>query len=131
MNRTMLKTGSYAVMHFTVAIIVAYALTQDWRVALAVGIVEPLVQTLAFAVHEKLWAVRPSRRRPAAIVPLDAAGGDQVSAKSAVTPTARSSHGKENGAPGTIRTSDPQIRSLMLYPAELRARMAFRRGGVT
>ena len=30
-----------------------------------------------------------------------------------------------NGAPGTIRTSDPQIRSLMLYPAELRAR----RGG--
>ena len=28
---------------------------------------------------------------------------------------------EENGAPGTIRTSDPQIRSLMLYPAELRA----------
>jgi hypothetical protein len=26
----------------------------------------------------------------------------------------------ENGAPGTIRTSGPQIRSLMLYPAELR-----------
>ena len=36
---------------------------------------------------------------------------------------------EENGAPGTIRTSDPQIRSLMLYPAELRARTAFRRGG--
>ena len=29
----------------------------------------------------------------------------------------------ENGAPGTIRTSDPQIRSLVLYPAELRARI--------
>jgi hypothetical protein len=28
----------------------------------------------------------------------------------------------ENGAPGEIRTPDPQIRSLMLYPAELRAR---------
>jgi hypothetical protein len=27
-----------------------------------------------------------------------------------------------SGAPGTIRTCDPQIRSLMLYPAELRAR---------
>ncbi len=25
------------------------------------------------------------------------------------------------GAPGRIRTSDPQIRSLVLYPAELRA----------
>jgi hypothetical protein len=29
-----------------------------------------------------------------------------------------------NGAPGTIRTSDPQIRSLVLYPAELRARVS-------
>ena len=27
----------------------------------------------------------------------------------------------ENGAPGAIRTPGPQIRSLMLYPAELRA----------
>ena len=26
-----------------------------------------------------------------------------------------------NGAPERIRTSDPQIRSLVLYPAELRA----------
>ena len=29
---------------------------------------------------------------------------------------------RENGAPERIRTSDPQIRSLVLYPAELRAR---------
>ena len=28
---------------------------------------------------------------------------------------------KENGAPGGIRTHDPQIRNLVLYPAELRA----------
>src|SRR6187402_1362114 len=27
----------------------------------------------------------------------------------------------ENGAPGEIRTPDPQVRSLMLYPTELRA----------
>ena len=27
---------------------------------------------------------------------------------------------KRNGAPERIRTSDPQIRSLVLYPAELR-----------
>ncbi len=30
---------------------------------------------------------------------------------------------KGNGAPERIRTSDPQIRSLVLYPAELRARL--------
>jgi hypothetical protein len=28
---------------------------------------------------------------------------------------------KKNGAPEEIRTPDPQIRSLVLYPAELRA----------
>ena len=34
----------------------------------------------------------------------------------------------ENGAPGKTRTSNPQIRSLVLYPIELRARAA---SGVT
>ena len=29
---------------------------------------------------------------------------------------------KVGGAPGEIRTPDPQIRSLVLYPTELRAR---------
>src|SRR5262249_42856825 len=32
-----------------------------------------------------------------------------------------------SGAPEEIRTPDPQIRSLVLYPAELRARLAFER----
>src|SRR3546814_15785330 len=32
-----------------------------------------------------------------------------------------------NGAPGEIRTPDPQVRSLVLYPAELRARMKQKR----
>jgi hypothetical protein len=34
----------------------------------------------------------------------------------------RHSVGKTNGAPEEIRTPDPQIRSLVLYPAELRVR---------
>jgi hypothetical protein len=33
-----------------------------------------------------------------------------------------------SGAPEEIRTPDPQIRSLVLYPAELRARRAHRAG---
>ena len=39
-----------------------------------------------------------------------------------------------NGAPGKIRTPDPQIRSLVLYPAELPVRTAqsrCRAGGLT
>ncbi|PXA84922.1 hypothetical protein DMC25_16390 [Caulobacter sp. D4A] len=53
--RLALKTATYATMHLTVAIAVAYALTRDWRVALAVGIVEPMVQTVAFNIHERVW----------------------------------------------------------------------------
>ena len=43
-------------MHLTVAITVAYALTRDWRAALAIGMIEPVFQTLAFAIHERVWA---------------------------------------------------------------------------
>ncbi|WP_133366293.1 DUF2061 domain-containing protein [Qipengyuania sediminis] len=53
---TCMKTGSYAVMHFLVAIGVAYVLTQDWRVALAIGMVEPVVQTIAFYFHDRAWS---------------------------------------------------------------------------
>lgn len=56
MNRTLMKTGTYGLMHLTVAILVAFALTRDWRIALAVGLVEPVIQTFAFAIHERLWA---------------------------------------------------------------------------
>lgn len=54
--RTAAKTATYATMHLTVAMIVAYALTRDWRVALAVGTIEPLFQTVAFAMHERAWS---------------------------------------------------------------------------
>lgn len=52
---TCLKTGSYALMHFVVAIAVAFALTGDWRAALAIGIVEPFIQTIAFYFHDRAW----------------------------------------------------------------------------
>jgi uncharacterized membrane protein len=56
MNRALLKTGTYCVMHLVVAILVAFALTRNWHVALAVGLVEPFVQTFAFALHERIWS---------------------------------------------------------------------------
>lgn len=52
------KTLSYALMHLVVAFCVAYALTRDWRAALAIGLVEPIFQTIAFALHERAWARR-------------------------------------------------------------------------
>lgn len=55
MSKTFLKTISYAVMHMTVAIIVAYVLSGSWKIALAIGLVEPCVQTFAYFFHEKFW----------------------------------------------------------------------------
>ena len=54
--RVALKTASYSAMHFVVAIAVTFAITGDWRAALAVGLIEPAVQTVAFLVHDRLWA---------------------------------------------------------------------------
>lgn len=53
---TCYKTGSYALMHLMVAITVAYLLTGDWRAALAIGLIEPLVQTVAFYFHDRAWS---------------------------------------------------------------------------
>ena len=50
-----LKIASYGVMHLVVAILVAYALTRDWRLALAVGLVEPFFQTIAYSIHDRVW----------------------------------------------------------------------------
>ncbi len=50
------KTASWSLVHMTVAIAVAYALTQNWKAALAVGLIEPIFQTIAFALHERAWS---------------------------------------------------------------------------
>ncbi len=56
MPRVLKKTASYSLMHLMVAIGVAYALTGDLRAALAIGLIEPMVQTVAYTLHERVWA---------------------------------------------------------------------------
>lgn len=57
-----LKPVTYSLMHLTVAIGVAYALTRDWRIALGVGLIEPMVQTVAYMLHEKAWGPDTGKR---------------------------------------------------------------------
>ena len=45
---TAFKPLTYSMIHLTVAISVAYVLTRDWRIALGVGVIEPMVQTVAY-----------------------------------------------------------------------------------
>ncbi|MBP7547825.1 MAG: DUF2061 domain-containing protein [Corallincola sp.] len=51
----MIKTTTFAIMHFTVAFTVAWLLTGDVLVGGLVATVEPAVNTVAYFFHEKIW----------------------------------------------------------------------------
>ncbi|GAB6261408.1 DUF2061 domain-containing protein [Photobacterium sp. CCB-ST2H9] len=51
----MKKTISFAVIHFTVAFTVAYLLTGDMILGSLIALIEPMVNTVAFYFHEKVW----------------------------------------------------------------------------
>lgn len=57
-----LKIASYGLMHLVVAIAVAFAITKDIRLALAVGMIEPFFQTIAYTLHDRIWHVVEKRR---------------------------------------------------------------------
>lgn len=67
-NKTMLKkTGSYYLIHISVAAMVAYAVTGNVLASLTLSLLEPTVQAVAFFFHEKAWE-RAARRRAAGAV---------------------------------------------------------------
>ena len=59
--RLVAKTASYGVVHICVAVTVAYALTGNLAIAIGIGLIEPAVQTIVFAIHEKVWERVPTR----------------------------------------------------------------------
>jgi uncharacterized membrane protein len=52
----MRKTLTFASIHFTIAFSVAYALTGDVIIGSLVALLEPMVNTVAFYFHEKVWS---------------------------------------------------------------------------
>lgn len=52
----MKKTLSFAIMHFLIAFLITYALTGSLVIGGAVALIEPAANTIAFYVHEQLWA---------------------------------------------------------------------------
>ncbi|MBE2168367.1 MULTISPECIES: DUF2061 domain-containing protein [Cobetia] len=62
----MIKTLTFASMHFSIAFGVTYLLTGDIVVGGLVAIVEPAVNTVAFFFHEKVWNRVTARRQQAA-----------------------------------------------------------------
>lgn len=58
----MVKTASFALVHFSVAFTVGFALTGDVVVGGALAIVEPLCNTVAYHFHERVWKRIEARR---------------------------------------------------------------------
>jgi len=71
----LVKTVTFAVVHFTVAFAVGYALTGSAVVGGAIAVVEPLANTVAFYFHEKAWSrITGSGRGAGRALPAAAAG---------------------------------------------------------
>jgi uncharacterized membrane protein len=52
------KTVTFAITHMGVAFLVGWALTGSAAIGGALALVEPLVNTVAYFFHEKLWERR-------------------------------------------------------------------------
>ena len=55
MARDLIKTASFAVLHFSVGFGVTYALTGSVAIAAGVALIEPTINTVVFFFHEKAW----------------------------------------------------------------------------
>jgi len=51
----MTKTLSFAVVHFSVAFTIGYLMTGNILVGGAIALVEPIINTVAFHLHELAW----------------------------------------------------------------------------
>ena len=51
----MIKTMTFAILHFVTAFGVAYILTNSIGISSAVALVEPLANTVVFYFHEQAW----------------------------------------------------------------------------
>ncbi len=52
---TLLKTTSFAGVHFAIAFTVVYLMTGSAFIGGAVALIEPACNTVAYFFHEKLW----------------------------------------------------------------------------
>ena len=66
----MIKTITFAILHFSVAFGVTYLLTGSIGVSGAVAILEPLANTVVFYFHEKVWQRAESNKREKSTIKL-------------------------------------------------------------
>lgn len=72
---SLIKTLTFAVLHFSVAFGVSYLITGSAPLATAIALIEPACNTVAYFFHERAWARwgQHRSRRAAAAAPAQAA----------------------------------------------------------
>lgn len=58
-----MKTVTFTLMHFTIAFSVAYLLTGSLAVGGLIAVVEPLVNSVGYTVHEYVWSKAQSAKQ--------------------------------------------------------------------
>lgn len=61
-QRMFKKTFSYYIMHITVAMLVGYFVTGSLTMAIALSLLEPTIQAVAFFFHEKIWEAKSQQQ---------------------------------------------------------------------
>ena len=59
----MIKTLTFAIVHFTVAFTVAYVLSGSFIIGGAIALVEPIINTVAYFFHEMVWERIQAKRQ--------------------------------------------------------------------
>jgi uncharacterized membrane protein len=52
---TIVKTMTFACVHFIVAFSIAYLLTGSIAISSALALIEPMANTVAYYFHERMW----------------------------------------------------------------------------
>ncbi|ROS01306.1 putative membrane protein [Sinobacterium caligoides] len=64
----MIKTMTFAALHFSVAFTVSYLLTGSVVIGGAIALIEPSVNTVVFYFHEKAWKRHEANKQQAAVL---------------------------------------------------------------
>lgn len=68
----MAKSITFTVMHFCIALTVAYVLTGSLVVGGLIALVEPLVNSVGYYFHEKMWdSIQRKKAQASAVQPVD------------------------------------------------------------
>ena len=62
----MIKTMTFAILHFSVAFTITYLLTGSALIGGAVALVEPSINTVVFYFHENVWKRYEAKKAAAA-----------------------------------------------------------------